>query len=83
MYVRGSAFHVRMRDRVIVRREELGMGLIVNMMDAVDITMVRRGGMRLREEKIMPGVTVEGRKEIHCGSMIRSIMGEKERRSTR
>ena len=45
--MRGSAFHVRMRDRVIVRREELGMGLIVNMMDAVDIMMVRRGGMHL------------------------------------
>ena len=72
-----------MRDKGIVKREEPGMGLIANRMDAVGTMMVRQGGMGSPGEKIMPGVTVGGRKGIHCGSMIRNIMGEKERRSTR
>ena len=74
---------MRTRDKVIVKREELDMALIANRMDAVVITMVRRGGMRLQEEEIMPEGTGGGSQGIQCGSMIKSTMEEKERRSTR
>ena len=66
-----------------MRREELDIGLIVNKMDAMDTMMVRQGGMHLREEEIMPEDTGGGSLRMCCGSIIRSIMEEKERQSTR